>query len=422
MKKLIIAVLLTILIPNIVLAEDVSVEELLGNQDQEISQNVEELESERTEEIENALNISIPQYTDNPSHIITFVDPSKDKEGVELDIDESGYQDVNSPYSLPSLNIGKHHLKFRFVDSLGATKVLEYDIVIIPRPPVIKAPEFSENNLILSGTGLANSEAILTVSVGANNYTQIADIDGDGNWNTSISMDNVFSGIYTIWGYTRKDGYASNPSEASVMEYGDQGVQEVQSVANPNVSFDFSTITLQDIPGIVVQNPDLVIVLISALLFGALVASLIFILVRGVKNKETEAEFSQKINGKEKKEEKTLKELFEEDEKKVESKEKQVEEKVEKESKKEKKEVEKKKEKKGIFKKLFGKRNKKKKESKKKSKKKPKKKEKVFTKQDFLKDFKNFDPDHDSGKEKKEPSKREKKDVIVTLTSKKKEE
>jgi len=46
------------------------------------------------------------------------------------------------------------------------------------------------------------------------------------------------------------------------------------------------------------------------------------------------------------------------------------------------------------------------------------KKEKIFTKRDFLKDFKKFDPDTDSGKEKSEPKDEEKKEVIVTLTSK----
>jgi hypothetical protein len=416
MKKLITAILLTILIPNVVFAQDISVEELLGDENEETSQNVEEMEQERTEEIENELNISIPEYTDNPSHIITFVDPSEEEEGVELDIDESGYKDVNSPYSLPSLNIGNHHLKFRFVDSVGATKVLEYDIVIIPRPPVIKAPEFSENNLLLSGTGLANSEVVLTVSVGANNYTQIADIDGDGNWNSSISMDNVTKGIYTIFGYTRKDGYASNPSEPSVMEYGQEGSQDMQDTTKANINFDLSTVTLQDIPDIVIQNPDLIIVLVSVLLLGALITAIIFILVRNLKNRETEDEFSKKINGKEKKEEKTLKELFEEDDQKKESKEEEEQKEVTKEKKEEKDKDEKKK---GLFKNLFGKKTKKKKNE---STKKPIKKEKVFTKQDFLKDFKDFDPDSDSGKEKKEPTKKEKKDVIITLTSKKKEE
>ena len=396
MKKIVIVILLTIFLPSFVFAEDISVEELLGTEDEESAESVAVLEEERTEEIENELNISVPEYTDNPSHIITFVDPSEEKEGVEIDIDESGYKDISSPYSLPSLSIGEHHLKLRFVDSIGATKVLEYDVVIIPRPPVIKAPEFSENNLILSGTGFANSEVVIILSVGANNYTQIAEIDSDGDWNTTINMDSIIKGIYTIWGYTRKDGYASNPSEPAVLEYGEEGVVETSTTESSNIYFDFNDIQLDNIPNIIIQNPDLLIALISFLLFGALTTSLLFILIRGPRDRTEEKEISKKINGKPKKE-KTLLELFGE--------EKQIRKEDEKKEKKKK----------------DRKRRKKDKKKKDKKKKEEKSKKKVFTKHDFLKDFKGFDPDKDSGKENKEPSKKEKRDVVVTLTSKREE-
>lgn len=409
MKKTLIAIFLLLLTPTAVMAEDISVEELLGTEDeQDLTQNVEDLDQERTEEIENELNISIPEYTDNPSHIMTFTDPSEEEVGVEIDIDESGYKEINSPYSLPSLRIGEHTLKFRFVDSIGATKVLEYDIVIIPRPPLVKAPNFNEGNLSLSGTGLANSEVVLTVSVGATNYTQIADIDGDGDWSTSIDMENTTEGIYTIFGYTRKDGYASNPSEPAVLEYGDDGVIKRDVDRKSSISFDFSAIQLNDIPGIIVQNPDLIIILISALLVGALVTALLFILTRRIKGKAQEEEITKKINGK-KKEEKTLLELFgaedsKEEENKVEGKPKKKQKKSKKDNKQ-----------KGKKKKTRGEKGKESEEEK-------KGKEKVFTRHDFLKDFKKFDPDKDSGKETKEPTKKDKKDVIVTLTSPREEE
>jgi hypothetical protein len=402
MKKLLLTLLLLTITPLCVFAEDVSVDELLGQNSEDNSETVKALEQERTEEIENALNISVPEYTDNPSHIVTFVDPSEEKEGVELDIDEEGYEEITSPYSLPQLSIGEHHLKFRFVDSIGATKVLEYDLVVIPRPPLIKAPTFEEKNLVLSGTGLANGETILTVSVGANNYTKVVDINDDGNWNTSISMESVSNGIYTIFGYARKDGYASNPSEPAVFEYGDEGVGEIQDSSNSNIYFNFTDIELSDIPTILTQNPDLIIFSISTLLLGALVTSILFILIRGSNSSKEDKEISRKINGGSK-EEKTLLELFGAE--KGDSEGKKTEEKNKKDSKKKKSKDQKKK---------------KKKEKQKKTKEKEqKRKEKIFTKHDFLKDFKNFDPDKDSGKEKKEPNKRDKKDVIVTLTSQK---
>lgn len=418
MKKLLIAILITISTPSTILAEDISVDDLLGDsQDEQLSQNIEDEEEKRLENIENELGISIPEYTDNPSHIIVFKDPSEDKVGVELDIDESGYKDINSPYSLPSLGIGKHKLKFRFVDSIGATKVVEYDLVVIPRPPILKAPTFQENNLVLSGTGLANSEVVVTVSVGASNYTQITDIDSEGNWNASISPDSIINGIYTVFAYTRKSGYASNPSEPAVMEYGSEGVIE-NSGKNKRVYFDFSEIEFDNIPNIISENPDLLITVASSLILGGLIASLVFLLLKRTSERKDEQEVSEKINGKPK-EEKTLMEMFGEEEKNDNKKKK----------KKVKKEKNKEKNRKGLlFWKNKDKGNNKKKVEKKEDKKTDKKdknddkkkkvKEKTFTKRDFLKDFKKFDPDTEEGKENKQPTEKEKKDLIVTLTSK----
>jgi hypothetical protein len=397
MKKILLALTVTALIPFKLYAQDeITVDELLGNDNQE-EENVQDLERERTEGIENELNISVPEYTDNPSHIVTFVDPSEEKIGVEIDIDESGYKEIVSPYALPSLAIGEHRLKFRFVDSIGATKVLEYDIVIIPRPPIIKLPSITGNELLLSGTGLANSEAVLAVSVGVLNYTQIADIDGDGNWSTSITLDSAIEGVYTIWGYTRKDGYASNPSEPSVMEYGDGTTAEADSsIVKDGIYFRFKDITVDSLPDIVGRNPDLLITVVSALLLGSIVTSVLFLITRSRPSRE-ERDITKRINGKPK-EEKTLMELFEEEKKDGDEKQKEKDKK--KEPKKDKK------------------KQKKEKNNKDKEKGKEKKVEKVFTKTDFLKDFKDFDPDTKTGEEKKTPSKKDKKDVIITLTSK----
>jgi hypothetical protein len=398
MKKFLLSLILLLSTTSHLFAQDMTVDELLGENEPEITSQdeIEDIEQERVESIENELNISIPEYTDNPSHIITFRDPSEDQVGVELDIDESGYETISSPYSLPSLSIGEHRLKFRFVDSIGATKVLEYEIIVIPRPPILKAPTFEDNSLILSGTGLANSEIILTVAVGAYNDTQIADIDGEGNWKTSITFDTVSGGIYTIYGYTRKAGYASNPSEPAVMEYGSEGVIKNTSTDDGQIYFSFKELSIQDLPSTIINNPDLLITMVSFLLLGIILTTLFFTVIKSNREKIIEKEVSEKMNNGSSKEEKTLRELFGQDE----------EEKDEKEEK-------------G---KLFGKKKDKKGKSKKKKEEKKEKedvkKEKIFTKRDFLKDFKKFDPDTDSGKEKSEPKDEEKKEVIVTLTSK----
>jgi hypothetical protein len=387
MKKIVIALVIAFTFPVAIFAQDITVDELLEEGDgREITQNnIEEIEQERTENIEDQLNISIPEYTDNPSHIITFRDPSEDEVGVELDIDEGGYNKVTSPYSLPSLSIGSHRLKFRFVDSIGATKVLEYEIVIIPRPPILKAPKFEDSSLVISGTGLANSEILLTASGGSSNKTQIADIDSEGNWTTSMSFEDTPEGIYTVFGYTRKDGYASNPSEPAVMEYGGQEVTE-DSKENDNVAFTLDNLSFSDIPSVISTNPDLLIVLVLTLMFGVLITSIFFIFIKSDKEKREVKEISEKMNGSNSKQEKTLMELFGQEEKK-EEKPKKV-------------------------------RKKKKAIKKEDLKVKEEKREKVFTRRDFLKDFKKFDPDTDKGKEKDELKTKDKKDIIVTLTSK----
>lgn len=386
MKKFLFTILVLFLIPNTILAQDLSVDDLLGDTDDVDTQEVEQLEEDRLEEIENELNISIPEYTDNPSHIVTFVDPSEEKVGVELDIDESGFKDINSPYSLPTLGIGEHHLKFRFVDSLGATKLLEYDTIIIPRPPIIKAPTFENDYLTISGTGFANSEIIVTLSVNASNFIETADIDSDGNWTTSIELETAVDGIYTVFAYTRKDGYASNPSEPAVLAFGDGGLTTASDFQDKNdtISFSFKNITLENLPTMLTQNPDLIIGFVAFLLLGSVISFILITLIRKNDENGINKEFSKKINtSSSDTPEKTLLEVFAQKESKPQESQKKPKEK-----------------------------------RKPKKKKKKAKKGKVFTKKDFLKNFKKFDPDSDTGKKKKEPSKKDKKKVLVSLTSK----
>ena len=118
-------------------------------------------------------------------------------------------------------------------------------------------------------------------------------------------------------------------------------------------------------------------------------------LINKNRRESKDVEIEQKINGKEKSE-KTLLELFGEEGKKENKK--SLQEKKEKKSRKKTK-----------AEKL---------EDQKKEESNDNEKEAIFTRRDFLKDFKNFDPDKESGKENREPSDKSKKDVVITLTSK----
>jgi hypothetical protein len=392
MNKFIFTILILSSLLTPVLAEDINVSDLLGDTQNIDTQEVAQQEEQRLEDIQNELSISVPEYTDNPSHIITFIDPSEEKVGVELDIDEKGYKVISSPYALPSLNIGEHSLKFRFTDSIGATKLLEYETIIIPRPPIVKAPTFDNSFLNVSGTGLANSEILVTVSVGSTNFSEISDIDSEGDWSITIPLETDIDGIYTIFAYTRKNGYASNPSEPSVLAYGEEGAITVSQYKDgeKEIAFSFSNISLEDLPSILSSNPDLIILSVGFLLIGFLVSIILLTLFRKASEDGVNKEYLKKFNKKsDNTQEKTLKELFSDknDEKDVKEVKisKKEQRKIAKEEKQKKEDID---------------------------------KEKVFSKKDFLKDFKNFDPDTNKGDESKEPSKKDKKDVIVSLTSK----
>ena len=202
-------------LPSFVFAEDTKVSDILGSQeiDNKIISELDAKEEERESDFENQLLLQIPLLTDNPSHILTFTDPSTEKNGVQLEIDGTKYIEIKSPYALPALGIGKHVLKFKFTDKEGATQVLEKELTIIPRPPIIKAPQINGNNIIINGTGLANSELIILLSSGVDNYTENITIDKDGNWSNTFDIQNSESTLFNVSAYTRKYGFASNLSE-----------------------------------------------------------------------------------------------------------------------------------------------------------------------------------------------------------------
>lgn len=372
--------------------------EILANDIAELDQR----EEQRENDFLGQLLLDIPTLTDNPSHIITFVDPSDDNEGVQLKINESAFEQIRSPYTLPALAIGRHDLQFRFVDKYGSTQILEKDIVIIPRPPIINTPVFQENILQIQGSGLANSELILMLASDRDITVQETTIDGEGNWQLQIDTQELNEGIYTFTAYTRRYGYASNLAETITFEI---GTSERIIVNNGNeISFSFQDISLENIPNILAENIDLGLLVGGSFIIGFFISLVIFSLVKSSADRRSVKLFEKKIkenNGVQEKE-LTLKERLS---KATDGGEAQEEEKGEKEKEKEK--DSKKKDKKKSKKNKKGKKKKDKKE-----KKEPKKKtEKILQKVDFLKDYKKFDPDDDQGNERD--------NIEVKVTSKK---
>lgn len=346
---------------------------------------LDQIEAEREEDFLKQLALDIPKITDNPSHLITFVDPSDTSEGVQLEIDEKGFELIRSPYSLPALRIGIHTLTFKFVDSLGSTQIVEKEIIVIPRPPIINSPSFGEESMIISGTGLADSQLILILSSSKNLDTFQTEINKEGTWNIEIDLTALPEGLYTFSAYTRRNGYASDLAESVTFEQGNsQNHSLFQGNKENDIYFSFGAITLDNIKQIILSNSDLLLLILITFTLGFLLSWVLNVILRNSSEKKVIEELEEKMNnnGKKEKEEKgmTLKEKLSKKGKKVEEE-------------KEDKEVEVK-------------------EEEKKKEKKAKKEEKIVTKIDFLKDFKTFDPDDEKGREKE-------KIIDIEITSKK---
>lgn len=339
---------------------DTSVSDVLGSTETTTTTPV------TTTTTDNSLALTIPSQTDNPSTSITFIDPSGSKQGVQLETDSKGFVDVTSPYAFPALSIGKHTLEFKYVDENGATQVYDTSIIIIPRVPIFNAPVVDANTITISGTGLADSEIILLLSSGSTVISKTSTVDGDGNWEFSFERTLVEDGVYSVNAYIRRYGYASNLSETTKFTVGNSG--DIQKSNGSN--FNIQNLKWSDIWQFIQTKQDTIYFSLLFLIVGILLG--LFVISKQKKHtdekvvKVVEEKFT-KIKAGEK--EPTLREKLMGA---VKEKDEQPKEEIKKE-----------------------------------------KEEEIITKIDFLKDFKNFDPDDSKGEEVVKSK------VEVSLTSKK---
>ena len=315
MKKLLLTILFLTLFPLYIYAEDTTVSELIstsGEVKAEEIQALDEKEQQRELEIANQLGFVLPPYSDNPSYVITFTDPSPEKNGVEIEIDGKAFTKISSPYTFPALNIGQHALKFRFNDKDGAVKILEYNFIILPRKPIINTPKLEEGSITISGTALSNSEVLYSLTANAFNDKGVAITDDNGDWSVKITPEGGLSeGIYSFMAYTRKYGYASELSDSITFEVGED-LNKVMPEDNSNIFFSFSSLNKDNIVNAFTSNKDLVILLFSFLALGMVLAVIIQSTIYNKRKDKNDIQVEKIIRG-EKKEgsEKTLKELFE---------------------------------------------------------------------------------------------------------------
>lgn len=388
MKKIIPIIILSIMLPiSYAYAEDTTnVSDVLG---EESSQTVTTTSIAEEEVLEDGdIKLKMPSQTDNPSYIITFADPSEEEVGIQLEIDGDRYVEIESPYTLPALGIGSHTLKFKYTDNEGAEQVLERTLIVIPRPPIFNSPVISDTSVELSGTGLAGSELLLTISTGYKTYQYKTDISDTGEWEYAFEED-ISDGTYSAQGITRKYGYASNFSDVLTFQIGD--IQAVSTDTHKDIYFRFKDLDVDTLKSLFSTNWELSVLLFSVLVIGSFLGIAFNSFVKNKKENNFLGKFREKINDGKKDDGITLRELFEKEngKKQRETKEEKIEEKAEmvKEEKSETKENE--------------------------DEKKEEPETKVVSKNDFLEVYKDFDPDKDSGEEKKT-----KKKFSISLISK----
>lgn len=206
--------------------------------DEEVDSVVDQYENERKTELREKINLQLPDETDNPNYAVTFVEPNED--GVEVKVDDNSFDEVQSPYLLPSLSIGKHNITIRFQDENDVTQTFTESVIIIPRPPeFIEGQDLSftgAERVRFEGTALPNSKIVLLIS-SKQIYTEVSDVDSDGTWNVTFNEE-FNSGDHKLVGFVRKDGYASNFSEALNFTVGETlGADSTLEVGDAEDSF-----------------------------------------------------------------------------------------------------------------------------------------------------------------------------------------
>jgi len=353
------------------------------------------IENERTQRIEEMLLLNLPEISDNPNHIVTFKDPSG--EGVFLEIDGQDFEKITSPYTLPSLSLGRHILTFKFTDKEKTEQTFEKIITIIPRPAVLNPPSVVDNEIKISGTAMANSEVEIFLSRDISNQKALAEVNEEGEWEHTFTED-IEKGIYTVIATTRRNGYSSYYSEPIVFEIGEDShtvtsLQENEGGISFNLA-NLNPINYKDTLQILKNSPDLLIAFGILFLLGSIFAWFLIAIVTRISQKKSKKALKELLRQKNTQEPSSFKDKFEK------SKEiPQQEEENEKEQDHEKKEEVEEKE-----------------DSKKKEEKDEDEDEeaKTLTKKEFLKKFKYFDPDDDKGNEKE----LKKKNIKISLTSK----
>ena len=289
------SILTTLLITLLLPFSVIKAEEDLSKDDIEA---LEQKEKEREQNFLDQLMLTIPSMTDNPSHTITFTDPSENKAGVEIDLDDKGFEQITSPFSLPALSIGLHTLRFKFTDKYDSIQTIEKEVIVIPRPPIINTPSITNDYLKISGLGLANSDLFLILSSSRDTSYMETNIDKDGVWDIEMDIKDLREGVYTFAAYTRKYGYAGNLSEPTTFQIGDGDELYFNGEEEKDIYFRFKDISFSNLATTISQNSDLVILSAISFITGFILSKILASIFKNSLDKKSLLSLEKKINGK----------------------------------------------------------------------------------------------------------------------------
>jgi len=236
---------------------------------------------------------ALPRETDNPGYKIIFNDPSG--KGVELSIDGETSTKVSFPYTLPTLSIGDHVLTFKFTDKDDVSQVLEKNVAIIPRAPQLSTPEFQDSKWKLKGVGVGGGTVKIFLTNASQTYTYETTVLPSGDWEYVIEEE-LEPGRYVVTAIAKKNGLGSSFAETVSFEQGDSTETTAPTEQYYKIS-KLEDIKIENIPDILMQNPNIDYVLGGILLAGLIFGYLFGAKAAGRRIGRAEKLFKKAING-----------------------------------------------------------------------------------------------------------------------------
>lgn len=252
------------------------------------------IEDERTQQLLDQILLTLPDETDNPNYTLAFTDPSDS--GVFVAIDGQKKMRIESPYVLPSLAVGDHKIVITFTDNEETQQTIEKIIIIVPRPPKIDPPTVADTDKIsTTGTALPGSTVNIALIGGSQTYTGEAEVDQNGIWEYIFEGD-FEAGVFTLVGYTARDGFASNYSESVVFKIESTETATAAETRDETFSFKFETLASGDVIRNLTNNPEFIYLVVILILFGWIIGIVLNVLTSGRKEKKSEKEFLKLLN------------------------------------------------------------------------------------------------------------------------------